>query len=190
MAIFPEESVSAEVGSPLNSKAPPTSKEPETANEISSRVFRMGLCIQDARKAFTMANESPSSEDIRKVGISFFIDEGKNGRTTTMETGKNQRTSAMNSGGEAPAKSAPQGGKINYFTPEFDVAYVLEVVVDTGEFDGKFGPSHGYEIIVDSVAYKFTTGSKAIIPHMKEGKKVEIKKVHRDGGTRYDVKEV
>lgn len=68
----------------------------------ATRASAFAVCLRDARAAYTEAKENASSEDIRSVAISFFIDEGKNGRTATIAKQKTAYAPAAQTAGAVP----------------------------------------------------------------------------------------
>lgn len=56
----------------------------EPMAEVNERVERASEALKDAKKAYELAGVPAQSEDIRSLAITFMIDEGKNGRMTTV----------------------------------------------------------------------------------------------------------
>lgn len=56
--------------------------------DFNERTLRASEALRDAKQAYELANVPAQSEDIRSLAITFMIDEGKNGRMTTIKEEK------------------------------------------------------------------------------------------------------
>ena len=68
-------------------------------------------CIKTARQAYTIAGENPSSEDLRALAITIFIDMGKDKRTATISKSKPRRDNVY-TGEDAPKSVATDKPKV------------------------------------------------------------------------------
>ena len=81
--------------------------EPGEALHRAYEVYILAECLCIAREAYTQAKENPSSEDIRALAITLFIDKGKDKRVASF-AGKKTVATPKTDGTTAPAGDKPK----------------------------------------------------------------------------------